>query len=404
MEIRFSRTQGLDEAKSFLSQALASGKFPHALLVHGAAGMGQYALLLDLADILICEDPARKPCGTCSGCLGRKRDNLDNIHFVMPLVEKSEAGDARSLTPAQIAELTQGIKSLSQDPYGFALSEKGFIRIAQITDLQGKISYSLSGNRAKIAIFLNPENMIPGVFNSFLKTLEEPPPNTYFLLGCEGRSEMPATILSRCTQLPLFPMTPDDLRAVVAAKSAEWDLPSVPDRLLPFAEGSPGALLALHRNGGDTLIGEAGDFLRATAAGLDARGGAGGKAADGWLAFADYAETAKPFEDMHGAAPLLLFLLRAVRLFHRLRAMEGPSSATGSAARESWTRTALERQGLDPSLADALAPLAAIPDLKAFTAFLEGLLAAVRDYAKPKNAALGLYLEYLQEQPVAAGA
>ena len=186
-------------------------------------------------------------------------------------------------------------------------------------------------------------------------------------------------------------MAPPELRAVLTAKAADWDLPAVPERLLPFAEGSPGALLDLHRNGGDTLVADAGDFFAAALAGF--------KSGNGWLAFADYAETAKPFEDMQGAAPLLLFLLRAIRLFHSLRALE-PAPASGAPG--AWTRSALVRQGLDPGLAETLAPLEAFPDLRALSQWIEELLTAVRDYAKPKNAALGLYLEYLQKQTAVA--
>ncbi len=388
MEIRFNRTQGLDEAKAFLSQALASGKFPHALLVHGPAGMGQNALVLDLAEILLCEDASVKPCGRCAGCQGKRNENL---HFVFPVVEKSESGDARKMTSQQVDELVADIASFRSDPYGFTVPEKAQTRIAQMMELQGKIAFSIASGHTKIAILHRVETMDAPVANAFLKTLEEPPPETHFLLVSEDRSALLPTILSRCTQLPLFPMAPPELRAVLTAKAADWDLPAVPERLLPFAEGSPGALLDLHRNGGDTLVADAGDFFAAALAGF--------KSGNGWLAFADYAETAKPFEDMQGAAPLLLFLLRAIRLFHSLRALE-PAPASGAPG--AWTRSALVRQGLDPGLAETLAPLEAFPDLRALSQWIEELLTAVRDYAKPKNAALGLYLEYLQKQTAVA--
>src|SRR4051812_27899788 len=187
MEIAFSRTLGLDDARAFLSRALSSGKFPHALLIHGPEGAGQHALALDIADLLVCEDAARRPCGQCPGCLGRRRGNLDNLHFVLPLLEKSDAGDSRSLTQSQVDELTEGIASLAADPYGFALAEKAIIRIAQIGDLQGKISYSLTGGRSKVAIMIKAESMDAPVANALLKTLEEPPPDTYFLIACEDR-------------------------------------------------------------------------------------------------------------------------------------------------------------------------------------------------------------------------
>jgi DNA polymerase-3 subunit delta' len=386
MEIAFRRTQGLEDAKAFLTRAVVSGKFPHALLVHGPEGMGQNALLLDLVDILLCESPDRKPCGACPGCKGQRDENR---HFVFPLVEKSDGGDPRALTSAQIGELADGIAALGGDPYGFAPAEKAVIRIAQVSDLQGKIAYTLAGGRAKVAVMIKVETMDAPVANALLKTLEEPPADTYFLLASEDRSALLPTIVSRCTQQPLFPMAARELRAVVAAKAKAWDLPSMPERLLPFAEGSPGALLALHRNGGDTLIAEAGRFF---AAALDPAAAAGNG-----LAFADYLEETSAFADLASAARLLPLLLRAVRLALRLRIAHPPAPGRPGA----WTAQALAAEGLDASLAEALSPLEAVSDLQAFAAWLEELLGAVRDYAKPKNAAFGLYLEYLQKHPAA---
>jgi hypothetical protein len=202
------------------------------------------------------------------------------------------------------------------------------------------------------------------------------------------------------------------MRAAAAARATAWDMPAVPERLLPLAEGSPGILLSLHRNGGATRISEAGRFLDA-ALGPDS-------ARENGLPFADYLESSPAFEDLASAAGLLAFLLRVIRLGLRLRIDAGmPDAGTqadhapGAQAPGAWTRSALAAQGFDPSLAEALAPLEAAYDLRPLAAWVEELLQAVRAYAKPKNAAFGLYLEYLQKfsaeragigAPVASGA
>jgi DNA polymerase-3 subunit delta' len=392
MKFAFSRTQGLEEAKAFVSRALDSGKFPHALLIHGPEGVGQNPLLLDLVDILLCESAEMRPCGVCAGCLGRKRNNLDNLNFVIPLAEKSDDGDARKMTPAQTQELADGIESLSEDPYAFTVAEKAVIRISQISDLQGKIAFSQAGERVKLVVMLKVETMDAPVANALLKTLEEPPPNTYFLLSSDDRSALLPTILSRCTQLPVFSMSPEALRAAIAAKAGSWDMKVPPEKLIPFAEGSPGVLLRLHRNGGDTLLEEAGRFLSA--------------ALDGdWLAFSDYLEESDGFADLQSSARLLHFLLRAIRVHHRLEALEGPFTGTAAAqgsgrATDAATalRSAMIRQGMETSLAELLAPLNGT-DAAAFTAWIEELLSAVQSYAKPKVAALGLYLEFAAKHP-----
>ncbi|GEM_PF-1911829 len=410
MEFRFSRAQGLEEAKAFLAQALSSGKFPHALLVHGAGGVGQNPLLLDLADILLCEAVDMRPCGLCPGCLGRLRNNLDNLIFLMPIEKKDKAaasgdGDG-SMEDSQVDELTEKAKDFHADPYGFSRTEKSNLNIGQIRSLQARLSFAEVSRRPRIVVILWAETMAAPAANTLLKTLEEPPPNTYFLLSSDDRSVLLPTILSRCTQLPLFPMGPEALRAVLAAKAKAWDMEVPPERLIPFAEGSPGALLSLHRNGGDTLLQEAGRFLTASLR-------------RDWSAFSEYLEESDAFADMQASARFLHFMLRAVRLFHRLEAQEGPivrpasapasTSATSSSSLSStgplpagayaWTRDALKRQGLDPTLADILGPLEGAPDLRAFTAWIEELLGAIQSYAKPKVAALGLYLEFDTKHP-----
>src|SRR5215210_5773741 len=93
MKFSFGRTAGLEDAKAFLNQALAGNKFPHALLVHGPEGAGQNALLLDLADILVCSGSGDRPCGRCPGCLGRRRRSLDNLLYILPIEKKTADGE-----------------------------------------------------------------------------------------------------------------------------------------------------------------------------------------------------------------------------------------------------------------------------------------------------------------------
>jgi DNA polymerase III subunit delta' len=215
----FSRTLGLEEAKASLSHAIASHKFPHALLIHGPAGVGQLPMLLDLADILICEATDSRPCLKCSGCLGRKHNNLDNLVFVIPMEKKKKEkekekeseksnsdGDADNI---QADDLTELVKDFEHDPYGFTHTEKSAINVAQVRDLQSRLAFAEVSKRPRIVIMPWIETMAHEAANTLLKTLEEPPPNTYFLLSSDDRSSLLPTILSRCTQLAAFPMESD---------------------------------------------------------------------------------------------------------------------------------------------------------------------------------------------------
>ena len=390
--LRFNRTLGLDSAKASLSQALSSGKFPHALLVHGPEGVGQNPLLLDLVDLLICEDAATRPCGECAGCLGRKRNNLDNLLFIMPLEKKEKAASEGEMEGAQVDELASKAKEFHDDPYGFSRTEKSRINIAQIRDLQNQLSFTEAEGRPRIVVILWAETMPQEAANALLKTLEEPPANTYFLLSSDDRGALLPTIVSRCTQLACFPLERDNLVTVLAAHGRALDLETIPTRLLPFADGSPGVLLTLHRHGGEALLEEARCFLDAAFN-------------EDWRAFADYLEGSDAFADMETTARLINFLLRMLRLFHRLEILEGPAQGMPApaglgipAANFTWTAEALRRQQFDPELATYLGPLENVSDLEALAGWLEQILSAVQSYAKPKVAALGLFLDFETNQ------
>jgi hypothetical protein len=120
-----------------------------------------------------------------------------------------------------------------------------------------------------------------------------------------------------------------------------------------------------------------------------------------WRAFADYLEASDYFQDMEGASRMIHFLLRMVRLFHRLETLEGRVQTTPKALAKGtkgpsyiWTEQALRKQGFDPDLAAYLGPLESAPKLLFITEWLGEILSAVQSYAKPKVAALGLYLDF----------
>ncbi|HLP41113.1 MAG TPA: hypothetical protein VK465_06370, partial [Fibrobacteria bacterium] len=237
----FTRATGLGESKAFLEQALASGKFPHALLLHGPEGAGQNALLLDLADILLCESAGTRPCGACRACLQSRTGNSERIHFLLPLESSSGDDERKSVEGDQLEELTEKIPVFLGDPYGYRLSERGLIRIAQARDLQTKLGYAGATLKSRVVLIPWAERFQTEAANALLKTLEEPPPGTYFLLSTSNRKAVLQTILSRCTGLPVSALDDEAFAAAVAARKAWWD-GAPPDRLLPFAEGSLGAL------------------------------------------------------------------------------------------------------------------------------------------------------------------
>jgi DNA polymerase III delta prime subunit len=384
MVFEFPRTLGQEDAQAKLRQTLSQERFPHALLIHGEPGLGQHALLLDLAQILACEHKDQRPCGGCFSCRAFEAASLDSLHYLIPLAKKDKDGGdwEGGLEAAQIEELSERIRAWHATPYGLEAAEKALVRVPQARELISRLSYSGQTGRARIVLVPYLESLNVEAANALLKTLEEPPANVYFLIGSENRAALLPTLLSRCLHLGLAPLAPDAFRVAADTLSRRAGLDTAP-RLLPFAEGSPGVYLELLRDDGEELLEESLKFLSAAAA-------------SDWRVFADYVSQGPASEGLEETVRLLHFLLRLLRVHQSLRARHGgsPEGLRGAEDGYRWTARALELEGWDASLAPYLGPFEEMADLAAFAGWIEAAHHAVKGYSKPSVALLGLYLEY----------
>ncbi|WP_037037341.1 DNA polymerase III subunit delta' [Rahnella sp. WP5] len=140
-----------------------TGRGHHALLMHAAAGMGDEALVYGLSRWLLCRHKdGEKSCGTCHSCQLMIAGNHPDWHILQP---------------------EKGKNSLGIDP------------VRQL--IETLYNYSQQGG-AKVVWIPQTEMLTEAAANALLKTLEEPPAGTYFLLGCREPSALLATIRSRC--------------------------------------------------------------------------------------------------------------------------------------------------------------------------------------------------------------
>ncbi len=355
-----SRTLGQQAAKNDIAMAWDSRRFPHALLLYGAPGAGQNALALDTAQMLLCESRHEQPCGHCPGCIAFKAESLDNLYFLLPLRKAGRDTDGEGLDPAVMEEFVESRQAWFRDPYLYSWPEKSGIGIQQVRELQRQLLYAESRGRRRVILLPYVESLRQEAANALLKTLEEPPKDTYFILTSEDRAGLLPTLLSRCTHIALTPLSDAELTDVLTAWKSR--LPEGPKAsLIPLAQGSPGAYIALHERGEDDLEAVA-QFL---AAALELE----------TSAFIEFVESGEAFSGMEPATRLLEMALRIVWLEqkHRVAPLQGH---------------------VDVKLQAALAPLRGLKDLAPFAAYLEDALRALRQYVKPQNAVLGLFLEY----------
>jgi DNA polymerase-3 subunit delta' len=178
-----------------LKGALARGQVHHAYLLAGPEGVGKELLARTFAQAANCEaaDAAARPCGTCPSCRGIERGNYPDVAFLMPLSEM----------------LARGLLSRA-DVEGTPSKE---IRVDEVRALAKRLSLAALRGRRKIAIVTPADAMNERAQNTLLKTLEEPPPATTFLLVSANPDALLPTIRSRCARVQLGPVPQEVLMA-----------------------------------------------------------------------------------------------------------------------------------------------------------------------------------------------
>lgn len=179
--------------QSELRRLLGEGdRLSHALLIRGAEGIGKAQFAHALAQAILCEAAGRDgmACGQCSSCEWISRRSHPDFRVVEPenLAEQEEEAADKRKASAQI----------------------GVDQIRSLTDLVNLTSHR---GRAKVILIHPAEAMNASAANALLKSLEEPPAATYFLLVSHRWHLLPATIKSRCRDVVLPSPDLDTARA-----------------------------------------------------------------------------------------------------------------------------------------------------------------------------------------------
>jgi DNA polymerase-3 subunit delta' len=179
----FEKVLGQNRAKRFLRQVIAREKIPHAYLFTGIPGIGKTTTAKALAMALNCGDPhGGDSCGRCTSCRQVMDGNSPDFLHIAP------------------------------EP------NSQFIKIDQVREgLQHALSFAPMG-RYRVSLIQEAHKMTDEAANSFLKTLEEPPPHNVIILVTTEPKDLLPTIASRCQRVPFHPLSPDQIRAWLVEK------------------------------------------------------------------------------------------------------------------------------------------------------------------------------------------
>lgn len=236
----------------------------HAVLLHGAAGIGKKSLAIDLARALLCETPQSSghACGVCAGCLLTAAGSHPDLRIVVPDAMAAwrgtaadEDGDPDEAQPEEVDAEPNG------EPAGKAKRASREIRIEQVRALADFVTTSTHRGGSRVVMLAPAEALNTASANALLKMLEEPPAGSLFVLATDALDDVLPTIRSRCVLLRVA--------APARVQALGWlKLQSVENAEAALAEAGGAPLLALAQAGGGGLEPE----LRSTLAELLARG------------------------------------------------------------------------------------------------------------------------------------
>lgn len=159
------------------------GRMPHAMLLHGPAGVGKLDMALEMARGLLCEAPMEgRACGTCDACNWFEQGNHPDFRRLEPLeIEAAGDDEEKAAKPAK-----RGGRLISVDA------------VREVTDF-----LSLSAHRGgwRVALIQPAEHMNIAAANALLKTLEEPPPGVLLILVSHQIGRLLPTVVSRCRKI-----------------------------------------------------------------------------------------------------------------------------------------------------------------------------------------------------------
>src|SRR5450830_538239 len=168
-------------------------RMPHAILFHGAAGTGKADFIEQFAQGLLCENvrPDGHACGECASCGWFSQQNHPDYRRIRPeSMEDEPAGDGE-----------EGEGESKKAAKSKAPSKE--IKIEQIRALADFMNISTHRQGLRVVVLYPAEALNMPASNALLKTLEEPPPGTVFLLASNSLDRLLPTILSRCRKFAL---------------------------------------------------------------------------------------------------------------------------------------------------------------------------------------------------------
>ena len=199
----FADVVGQEHVVRTLSNAVEQAKVHHAYLFVGSRGTGKTSMAKILAACLNCVNgPTVSPCGRCDSCVS-----------------------IANATSLDVIEMDAASNNSVDD----------------IRDLREKVAYAPVSGRHKVYILDEAHMLSPQAWNAFLKTLEEPPPRTIFVLATTEAQKVLPTVVDRCHRFDFGRPTVEQVATVLDRVAQQESIEIEPTALALIARHATGS-------------------------------------------------------------------------------------------------------------------------------------------------------------------
>lgn len=213
--MQFKQIVGQAALKQRLITSVRDNRVSHAQLFLGPEGSGSLALAVAYAQYLSClEKQPDDSCGECSSCRKYQKLTHPDLHFSYPFFAKHKDDTAVTFIE-QWREAFLASPYINLDiwrAYLDAENKQANINIAECHQIIKKLSFKPFESEYKVLILWLPE-YLEKEGNALLKIIEEPQPNTLFLLVAQNQDQILNTILSRTQLIKVPALGYEDIKA-----------------------------------------------------------------------------------------------------------------------------------------------------------------------------------------------
>jgi len=245
--MRFADIPGHEGVKARLRQMADTGRIPHALLLEGPAGIGKFALARAFAQYIHCTARTADgdSCGRCPSCLQHAAFNHIDALYSFPLLKKNSKPTISDDYARQFHEYLDGHLFMDFDAWLASMGNPNgqpMIYVEEAAELLRRLNLTAHNAEYKTVLMWLPERLRPEAANKLLKLVEEPYPDTIFIMTSDNPRGILGTIYSRTQRISVPRYEADEIVACLTARHG-----ATPEAARAAADIADGSMLAALR-------------------------------------------------------------------------------------------------------------------------------------------------------------